>query len=113
MSDPSHSTSNTATSGNDVAEAEALKTKQAAAKIRIEVADVMSPETIVVDEPPPAPNYPLHRVLPQEPIVLANIDPNTSEHYKRRSTSRRNLSISTFAWKNYKSDSMQRTSTAC
>jgi PPK2 family polyphosphate:nucleotide phosphotransferase len=43
----------------------------------------MSPETMVAD-PPPAPNYPQHRVLPEEPIVLADIDPSTSEHYKKK-----------------------------
>lgn len=79
MSDPSHSTPT-----NDTAAAEAPKTKQAAAKAKAQVADVMSPETTVVDEPPPAPNYPRYRVVPGEPIALADIDPNTSEHYKKK-----------------------------
>lgn len=84
MSDPSNSTNNTATPANDIAEAETPKTKQAAAKVMTQVADVMSPETIVVDEPPPQPDYPRHRVHPGEPIVLADVDPDASEHYKKK-----------------------------
>ena len=68
----------------DIAKAEAPKTEQAAAEARSKVADVMSPETIVVDQPPPKPNYPLYRVHPGEPISLADIDPNTCEHYKKK-----------------------------
>lgn len=49
MSHPSNSTNKTATPANDIAKAEAAKTGQVAAKATTEVADVMSPETIVVD----------------------------------------------------------------
>ena len=84
MSDPSNSISNTATPANDIAEAEAPKTELAAAKATAQVADVTSPETIVVDEPPPKPDYPRYRVRPGEPIVLANVDPDASEHYTKK-----------------------------
>ncbi len=84
MSTPSNSTNNTVNPANDIAEAEAPKTKQAAAKATTQVADVMSPETMVVDEPPPNPNYPQYRVRPGEPIVLADIDPDASENYKKK-----------------------------
>lgn len=69
---------------NDIAQAEASKTQQAAAQKTEEVADVMSPETTVVDAPPPKPDYPRYRVEPGEPIKLAEIDPNTSEEYKKK-----------------------------
>jgi len=51
--------------------------------------EVMSPETIIVDEAPPAPDYPRYRVRPGEPIVLADVDPDTSERYKKKETRRR------------------------
>lgn len=63
---------------------ESSKTEQAAAKATTEVADVMSPETIVVDKPPPKPDYPHYRVHPGKPLVLADIDPDTTEHYKKQ-----------------------------
>ncbi len=44
----------------------------------------MSPETIVVDKPPPKPDYPRYRVRPKEPIVLADLDPDASEDYKKK-----------------------------
>jgi len=50
---------------------------------RRQVTDVMSPETIV-DEPPPQPDYPRYRARPGERIVLADVDPDTSEHYKKK-----------------------------
>ncbi len=81
---PRNSTNNTATPANDIAEAEAPKTEQAAAKATAQVADVMAPETIVVDEPPPNPDYPHYRVRPGERIVLADLDPDASEHYKKK-----------------------------
>lgn len=67
----------------DTSAAEATKTQQAAAKATTEVANVMSPETLVVNEPPPDPDYPRYRVQPGEPIVLAEFDPDTSEHYQK------------------------------
>ncbi len=67
----------------DTSAAEATKTKQAAAKATTEVADLMSPETLVVSAPPPDPDYPRYRVQPGEPIVLADFAPDASEHYKK------------------------------
>ncbi len=84
MSDPSNSINHTATPANNITEAEAPKTKLAAAEATTQVADVMSPETMVVDEPPPTPNYPHYRVRPGEPIILADLNPDTSEHYKKK-----------------------------
>jgi PPK2 family polyphosphate:nucleotide phosphotransferase len=55
----------------------------AAAKATTEVASEMAPEKIVVS-PPPKPNYARYRVRPEQPIVLAAIDPNTSEGYKNK-----------------------------
>lgn len=67
----------------DTSAVEATKTQQAAAKATTEVADVMSPETLVVNEPPPDPDYPRYRVEPGKPIVLADFDPDASEHYQK------------------------------
>jgi PPK2 family polyphosphate:nucleotide phosphotransferase len=68
-------------SGGD---AETSETKAAAAAATATVAEVMSPETVVVDEPPPKPNYPLYRVHSGEPFRLADVDPNASESYKSK-----------------------------
>lgn len=84
MSDRSNSANNTDSAANDIAQAEAPKTKKAAALAATQIADIMSPETIVVDEPPPKPNYPQYRVKPGERISLADIDPNASEHYTKK-----------------------------
>lgn len=84
MSNPSNSTHNTTTTTKDIAEAEAPKTELAAAKATAQAADVTSPETIVVDAPPPTPDYPRYRVHPGEPIVLANVNADASEQYKKK-----------------------------
>lgn len=84
MSHPKNSEKKAATPATDMAKAEAPKTERAAAKATTEVADVMSPETIVVDEPPPKPDYPRYRVNPEEPIVLAELDPNITEEYAKK-----------------------------
>ena len=72
------------TPSNDISEAEAPKTELAVAKATEEIADVMSPENIVVDELPPQPDYPHYRVQPGKPIVLADFDPNDCEDYKKK-----------------------------
>ena len=72
------------TPSNDISEAEAPKTELAVAKATEEIADVMSPENIVVDELPPQPDYPHYRVQPGKPIVLAEFDPNDCEDYKKK-----------------------------
>jgi PPK2 family polyphosphate:nucleotide phosphotransferase len=47
-------------------------------------ADVVAPERTVVDEPPPAPNYPRFRVEPGSGFSLSEISPVESEHYERK-----------------------------
>ena len=69
---------------NKIAQAEAAKTQQVAAKKTEQIADVMSPEKMVVKAPPPKPDYPRYRVHPGEPIELAQIDPNSCEQYKKK-----------------------------
>jgi len=38
----------------------------------------------VVEEPPPQPDYPRYRVEPGDPVRLAEVDPDESEHYRRK-----------------------------
>lgn len=71
-------------SAGDTAEAEDKKTKQAAHDATSDVAALMAPETLVVNNPPPKPNYPQYRVKPGEPMTLADIDPDGSEHYQKK-----------------------------
>ncbi|WP_250123929.1 polyphosphate kinase 2 family protein [Chroococcidiopsis sp. CCMEE 29] len=84
MSQPKKSKNNPNTPANEIATAEASKTEQAAAEATTQAADVMSPETIVVDEPPPKPDYPRYRVHPGEQLRLAELDPDACEHYKKK-----------------------------
>lgn len=72
------------TQNNKIAQAEAAKTQQVAAKKTEQIADVMSPEKMVVNAPPPKPDYPRYRVHPGEPMELAQIDPNICEQYKKK-----------------------------
>jgi PPK2 family polyphosphate:nucleotide phosphotransferase len=73
-----------ATPADSIAQAEAPKTAQAAAKAEISAANVAAPEKVVVDKPPPEPNYPSYRVQPGQRVSLAAFDPNASEHYKKK-----------------------------
>ncbi|MBD0390181.1 MAG: polyphosphate kinase 2 family protein, partial [Nostoc sp. C3-bin3] len=84
MSQSKSSTNNNSTATNNTTPAESRKTKKAAAKITTEYAKEMAPEKIVVDEPPPKPDYPRYRVHPGQPITLANFDPNAFEDYKKK-----------------------------
>lgn len=84
MSHSKRSPKNKNTSTNNIAQAESSQTQQAAAQKTEEVADITSPETMVVDAPPPKPDYPRYRVEPGEPIKLAEIDANTCEEYKKK-----------------------------
>jgi PPK2 family polyphosphate:nucleotide phosphotransferase len=84
MGNRSNSKKHANSPSNDISEAEAPKTELAVAKATAEIADVMSPENIVVDEPPPHPDYPLYRVQPGKPIVLADFDPDDCEDYKKK-----------------------------
>jgi PPK2 family polyphosphate:nucleotide phosphotransferase len=46
--------------------------------------EVTRPEGMVVEEPPPAPDYPRYRVEPGRRTRLADVDPDESEHYQRK-----------------------------
>jgi len=69
-------------------------------------------ETIIVDDTP-APDYPRYRVRPGEPIVLADVDPDTSERYKKKKHVEEELEHQRDRLGNYKHVCMRRTSTAC
>jgi PPK2 family polyphosphate:nucleotide phosphotransferase len=46
--------------------------------------EVTRPERLVVEQPPPEPDYPRWRVEPGTPTRLADIDPDESESYQRK-----------------------------
>ena len=50
-----------------------------------------APEQHVVDDPPPAPDYPRYRVDPGESIALADLSPDESEGYTSKSDVKREL----------------------
>jgi hypothetical protein len=58
--------------------------EQAAKKATTDVASEMKPEKTVVNKLPPKPDYPRYRVRPEQPIVLAALDPNECEDYKKK-----------------------------
>jgi PPK2 family polyphosphate:nucleotide phosphotransferase len=84
MSQQNNSTDSSSATTFNAAQAESNKTQKAAAGATIDVAEEMAPEKIVVDEPPPKPDYPRYRVHPGVPISLATLDPNASENYKKK-----------------------------
>jgi len=43
-----------------------------------------APEKVVVEDPPPAPDYPSYRVEPGKRASLAAIDPDETEHYRKK-----------------------------
>ena len=43
-----------------------------------------APERVVVTDLPPSPDYPRYRVEPGSKFSLAEIDPNETEHYRRK-----------------------------
>jgi PPK2 family polyphosphate:nucleotide phosphotransferase len=45
---------------------------------------VSAPEDLVVNDPPPDPNYPRYRVEPGTHFALSAADPGESEHYERK-----------------------------
>lgn len=63
---------------------ESKKTQEATAKAVAKAADLTQPEKVVVDNPPPKPNYPIYRIQPGENISLADFDPKDSEDYKKK-----------------------------
>jgi PPK2 family polyphosphate:nucleotide phosphotransferase len=59
-------------------------TKAAADRTTAAAAAVTRPERLVVEEPPPDPDYPRYRVEPGNRLRLADVDPEESEHYRRK-----------------------------
>ena len=49
-----------------------------------EAAAVTRPERLVVEQPPPDPDYPRYRVEPGSRLRLADVDPEESERYRRK-----------------------------
>lgn len=58
--------------------------KQAATKATTDIASEMEPEKTIVDKLPPKPDYPRYRVRPEQPIILASLDPDECEEYKKK-----------------------------
>jgi len=69
---------------SNTAQGEVGKTQQAAAQATAEAAEVTAPEKIVVNHPPPDPDYPRYRIKPGSHFKLAAINPDESEHYQSR-----------------------------
>jgi PPK2 family polyphosphate:nucleotide phosphotransferase len=57
---------------------------RAADRNAVETAKVTAPERVVVESPPPDPNYPRFRVEPERGIRLAAVDPDESERYAKK-----------------------------
>jgi PPK2 family polyphosphate:nucleotide phosphotransferase len=49
------------------------------------------PEKTVVEDPPPEPDYPRYRVEPGKKMSLADIDPDESDHYRKKKDVRKEL----------------------
>ena len=60
------------------------KAQAATDRVRSRASDVTHPERSVVEEPPPAPDYPRFRVEPGTRMRLADVDPDESERYQRK-----------------------------
>jgi PPK2 family polyphosphate:nucleotide phosphotransferase len=56
----------------------------AAERATDQAAAVTHPERLVVEEPPPDPDYPRYRVEPGSRLRLAEVDADESEHYRRK-----------------------------
>jgi PPK2 family polyphosphate:nucleotide phosphotransferase len=56
----------------------------AAERATNEAATLTRPERLVVERPPPDPDYPRYRVEPGSRLRLAEVDPDESEHYRRK-----------------------------
>jgi polyphosphate kinase 2 (PPK2 family) len=83
MSQSGKSKKNKDTSVKDKAKAETSKSEKAVAKVNKQAADIMSPET-TLEESPPKPDYPRYHVRPDQPITLADFDPDECENYKKQ-----------------------------
>ena len=86
MTSESHesSTAHAHESGDGAAPTDPDATLSEAPEATSRQASIAEPERLVVSEPPPEPNYPRYRVEPGEKIRLADIDPNETEHYKKK-----------------------------
>lgn len=84
MSTKSHHGDTTATTGSDYEAPPEPPVQPKADDTAQHVANVTSPEDMVVDEPPPTPDYPRYRVEPGQPIQLKDVDPNEAEGYKKK-----------------------------
>lgn len=51
---------------------------------RGEITRTAAPEKVVVEHPPPEPNYPRYRAEPGKHLALSEVDPDESEHYRRK-----------------------------
>jgi PPK2 family polyphosphate:nucleotide phosphotransferase len=80
MSNPSNFSKDTAASVNSKVSAEAHKPESATTK----AAEVTAAEKLVVDKPLSESDYPYYRIQPGEKIRLASLDPNASEHYRKK-----------------------------
>jgi PPK2 family polyphosphate:nucleotide phosphotransferase len=58
--------------------------RAAAKRATDEAAALARPERLVVEQPPPDPDYPRYRVEPGSRLKLADVDPDESEHYQRK-----------------------------
>jgi PPK2 family polyphosphate:nucleotide phosphotransferase len=56
----------------------------AAQRATDQAATLTRPERLVVEQPPPDPDYPRYRVEPGSRLRLAEVDPDESEHYRRK-----------------------------
>ena len=52
-----------------------------------------APERAVVDDPPPEPDYPRYRAEPGKPLPLSEVDPDETEHYRRKKDVRKELEV--------------------
>ena len=43
-----------------------------------------APEKVTVEDPPPEPDYPRYRVEPGRPLSLVDVDPDETEHYRKK-----------------------------
>jgi PPK2 family polyphosphate:nucleotide phosphotransferase len=91
MSQANQSNNNNSATTQTIAESD--KTQQSAEKATISIVEEMAPEKLVVEEPPPEPDYPRYRVQPGKPISLATLNPNASEHYKKKKHVEQELDI--------------------
>jgi PPK2 family polyphosphate:nucleotide phosphotransferase len=58
--------------------------RSAAKRATDEAAALTRPEHLVVEQPPPDPDYPRYRVEPGSRLTLADVDPEESERYRRK-----------------------------